>query len=252
MRLIPLQSGSAGNCILVEGCGVRVLFDAGISAKRVTERLAEQGIAPESIDALVISHEHSDHIGAAGVLARRFGIPLHLTVATHAASRQALGTCPFTPFVAGGGIRIKGLTIETVATPHDAVDGVIFIATDGERRLGVMTDFGHVFAWLPGLVEDLDAVYLESNYDERMLHDGPYPEMLKRRISGPGGHISNDESAQLIAGCGTRLQWACLAHLSATNNHPALALAAHRRCYGEDLAVTVASRERASPPLVVR
>jgi len=252
MRLIPLQSGSVGNCILVEGCGVRVLFDAGISARRVTDRLAEHGIAPASIDALVISHEHSDHVGAAGVLARRFGMPLHLTAATHAASRQALGDCPFTPFLAGGSLRIKGLTIETVATPHDAVDGVIFIVSDGARRLGVMTDFGHVFAWLPGLVETLDAVYLESNYDERMLHDGPYPELLKRRISGPGGHISNDESAQLIASAGARLQWACLAHLSATNNHPELALAAHRRCYGEALALSVASRERSSPALEVR
>jgi len=252
MRLIPLQSGSSGNCILVEGRGVRVLFDAGISAKRVTERLAEHGIAASSIDALFISHEHSDHIAAAGVLARRFGMPLHLTAATHAASRQVLGDCPFTAFVAGGSVRIKGLTIETVATPHDAVDGVIFIVADGERRLGVMTDFGHVLAWLPGLVETLDAVYLESNYDERMLRDGPYPETLKRRISGPGGHISNDESAQLIGSCGRHLQWACLAHLSATNNQPDLALAAHRRCYGEDLPLSVASRERASAPLMLR
>jgi phosphoribosyl 1,2-cyclic phosphodiesterase len=252
MRLIPLQSGSAGNCVLVEGGGVRVLFDAGISAKRITERLQVHGIEPSSIDALMISHEHSDHISAAGILARRWRIPLYLTEATYAASRVVLGAeVPWRRFTAGDCVRIGALGIETIPTPHDAVDGVVFIASDGRHRLGIMTDFGHVFAWLPGYVESLDAVYLESNYDAQLMRDGPYPPALKRRITGPGGHISNDESAELIASAGGRLRWACLAHLSAANNQPRLVLETHRRRYGDGLALAIAERHLASAPLTL-
>lgn len=253
MRLVPLQSGSAGNCILVEGGGTRVLFDAGISAKRTSERLAAAGVEIASIDAILISHDHSDHVAAAGILARRHGRRVYLTEPTWRAIHEHFGAqTPCQHFTAGATLRIGGLTIETIPTPHDAVDGVVFVVSDGQRRLGILTDFGHVFAWLPGIVEQLDAVYLESNYDAAMLADGPYPPALKRRIAGPGGHISNDESAELLAARGRRLQWACLAHLSQTNNTPQRALATHRRIHGQDLPLTIAAYTRASEALAVR
>jgi phosphoribosyl 1,2-cyclic phosphodiesterase len=249
--VIPLQSGSAGNCVYVEAGGARLLFDAGISAARAQERLRVHGRDLAEIDAVIISHDHSDHVGAVGVLARR-GLPVHLTAATRGAALTALGEAtPWREFRSGEAIRVGGATIETISTPHDAADGSVFVVDDGAHRLGILTDFGHVFAWLPAIVETLDAVYLESNYDDALLRDGPYPPTLKRRIAGPGGHISNLESADLIANHGRKLRWACLAHLSESNNHPTIALATHRRRYGDALPLSVASRGEASAPMTL-
>ena len=122
-------------------------------------------------------------------------------------------------FFSGDSISLAHLTVETLPTPHDGVDGVGFVIDDGERRLGILTDLGHVFDGLSDLLQTLDAVVIESNYDPKMLEQGWYPERLKQRIRGPGGHLSNQESAELLSGLGAgRLQWACLAHLSEKNN----------------------------------
>ncbi len=258
MQVLPLQSGSAGNCIHVEGNGVRLLFDAGISGTKAKQRLAEHGYGLEGVDAVIISHDHSDHVGGAGALARRFGLPVHITEPTWHASRLAErggDDGAWRHFASGATLRFESLlgslTVETIRTPHDAADGVIFVVDDGKHRVGIMTDFGHVFPGLGSIVETLDAVYLESNYDAGMLADGDYPAFLKRRISGPGGHISNDESAELIARHGKKLRWACLAHLSANSNAPEVALATHRARYGDGLPLTVASRSSASARLDV-
>jgi phosphoribosyl 1,2-cyclic phosphodiesterase len=123
-----------------------------------------------------------------------------------------------------------------------------FIFDDGDRRLGILTDLGHVFAGLAQTLLSLDAVLLESNYDPTMLEQGPYPEFLKQRIRGPGGHLSNHESARLLsAAFQGRLKWACLAHLSQHNNHPALALETHQAMVGPHHRLVVASRYAASP-----
>ena len=111
--------------------------------------------------------------------------------------------------------------METIPTPHDGVDGVVFVVDDGKHRLGILTDLGHVFADLEAVIGSLDAVLLESNYDPDMLANGPYPEWLKERIEGPGGHISNLEAAELLLKAASkRMKWACLAHLSHDNNTP--------------------------------
>jgi phosphoribosyl 1,2-cyclic phosphodiesterase len=254
MRVIPLQSGSAGNCIFVEANGVRLLFDAGISGAQAQKRLAAHGHELRSVDAVIISHDHSDHVGSAGVLARRFGLPIHITEPTWRAVRHVVGEGGHVrEFRSGETLRfasvLGAVTVETLRTPHDAADGVVFVVDDGARRVGILTDFGHVFTELEALVSTLDAVYLESNYDDALLRDGPYPAFLKRRISGPGGHISNDESARLIADHGGKLRWACLAHLSGNNNAPEIALATHRAIYGDALPLTVASRSAVSAAL---
>jgi phosphoribosyl 1,2-cyclic phosphodiesterase len=251
MRVMTLQSGSNGNSIYVESSGVRLLIDAGITGIQAQRRLATQGIAAREIDALLISHDHSDHVRCAGVYQRKFGIPLYVTQPTLMAARRRnrLGVInDLRLFSSGTTFKVGPLAIETIPTPHDSVDGVGFIIDNGRLRLGVLTDLGHVFDGLPDALGSLDAVLLESNYDPHLLDSGPYPEFLKQRIRGPGGHLSNHEAAQLLGDAFRgRLQWACLAHLSEENNEPHLALQTHQQILGEGYAVFVASRYKASP-----
>ena len=246
VQIISLQSGSNGNCIYVEAGGVRLLFDAGISGATAAERLASSGRDIRAVDALIISHDHSDHIRSAGIFQRKFAIPLFVTNRTLAAAqtRCALGKLPEVHhFRSGGAVRIGGVTVHTVPTPHDCEDGTIFIVDDGARRLGIMTDLGHVFQDLGRLIASCDAVLLESNYDPTMLANGPYPRYLKERIKGPRGHISNREAAELLArAAGSRLQWAFIGHLSEQNNSPDVAMLTHREVLGDCFPVRVASR----------
>lgn len=255
MKVICLQSGSNGNCIYVEAAGARLLFDAGISGRVAQGRLAERGRDIAQADALVISHDHRDHTCHLGVFQRRFGVPVYVTQETLSAARAkmrlgALGDIRF--FQAAGTLRFDGVTVETVPTPHDGADGVAFVVDDGRRRLGILTDLGHVFPRLADLLPSLDAAVVESNFDPGMLAQGRYPELLKQRIRGPRGHLSNSESAQLLAAAaGPRLQWACLAHLSEENNGPEIALRTHRRILGTRLPLHVAGRHAATEILEV-
>lgn len=255
MFVIALQSGSNGNCYYVEAEGVRLLVDAGISGVLAQERLARHGLDIRAVDALLISHDHSDHCQSMGVYQRKFGLPIHVTGKTlHAADRrQRFGPLDrILPFHAGAVLRFGAVAVQTVRTPHDGADGVVFVIDDGRRRLGILTDLGHVFPGLEEVIGSLDAVILESNYDPEMLRDGPYPAFLKKRIRGPGGHLSNVEAAELLrSGGGSRLKWACLAHLSADNNHPELALRTHRARLGGRFPIHVASRHEATGVLEV-
>ena len=254
VRVISLQSGSNGNCIYVESGGVSLLFDAGISGKQAHLRLAARRRDISSVEAVVISHDHSDHVRCMGIYQRKFRLPVHVTARTLRAAKSGcdLGRMhDVRPFRAGGTLRFGPVTVETIPTPHDGADGVAFVVGDGRRRLGILTDLGHVFDALTDVVASLDAVLIESNYDPDMLSYGPYPAFLKRRIRGPGGHISNIESAELLAAAGKRLRWACLAHLSEQNNDPDLALRTHRRVIGNGLPLHVAGRYQATDVLEV-
>jgi phosphoribosyl 1,2-cyclic phosphodiesterase len=233
MEVITLQSGSSGNCTFVQSGGTRLLFDAGISGTRAQSRLAEYGYNIRDCDAVVVSHEHCDHICGLGIFHRKFGLPVFASMRTWNASLAKpstgyIGSPNF--FVPGQTFQIGSLRIETLRTPHDAVEGVCFVIEDTEsgKRFGLLTDLGHLFSGLRKMVASLDAVLIESNYDETMLRDGPYPQRLKNRISGKRGHLSNEESAELLETCkASQLQWACLGHLSAENNTPEIALATH-------------------------
>ena len=246
MLTIPLQSGSNGNCVYVEAGGIRLLFDAGISGIRAKQRLARFGRRIEDVDAVVISHDHSDHTSTMGVFHRKFGLPIWVTRDTLAAAgrRRSLGKIErVNHFKAGATLSFGGgeqngngdgkVLVETIPTPHDGADGVAFVVEHDGRRLGILTDLGHRFEELNAVVGSLDAVLLESNYEPEMLKHGPYPEFLKARIRGSGGHISNRESAQLLRDSGDRMQWACLAHLSAENNSPQAAVQAHEKILGK-------------------
>ena len=256
MISFSLNSGSNGNCIYVESGGTGLLFDAGISGKRTAERLAAHGRDIRDVAAVLISHDHADHIRCAGILARKFGLAVHMTRRTHRAGRQwcGVGEIPDLHFFEPGeAMRFGPLTVRTVQTPHDAADPVLFAIDAEGRRLGILTDVGCVFDGLGALVRTLDAVFLESNYDPGMLARGPYPRAVKRRIVSDRGHLSNIEAAELIASrADGKLQWVALAHLSEVNNTPALAVRTHLRIAGRARAVHVAGRSGPGKRLRVR
>jgi phosphoribosyl 1,2-cyclic phosphodiesterase len=255
MRVISLQSGSNGNCIYVEAASVRLLFDAGLSGVQVQDRLAAHGRNVQDVEALIISHDHRDHSQAMGIYQRKFGVPIHVTADT----LQAVGaSCRLGElrdvrhFEAGTTLRFGTVSVETIPTPHDGADGVAFVVDDGHRRLGILTDLGHVFGGLDAVIGSLDAVLLESNYDHDLLQRGSYRESLKRRIQGPGGHLSNLEAAELLlAAASGRMKWACLAHLSHDNNSPGLALETCRKVLSGSLPLHVATRYEVSDVLEV-
>jgi phosphoribosyl 1,2-cyclic phosphodiesterase len=254
MRLISLQSGSNGNCLYVEADDCRLLFDAGLSGVQVQQRLAQHGVDVRQVQAVLISHDHRDHSCAMGIYQRKFGLPVHVTPRTLHAARQRCEIGPLEDvryFRAGETLRFGRVAVETVLTPHDAADGVGFIIDDGRRRLGILTDLGHVFTGLDAAIASLDAVLLESNYDPDMLAAGNYPEFLQRRIRGPMGHLSNIEAAELLLAAANDLQWACLGHLSHDNNSPKLALATHRQVLGRRWPLYVATRYECSGAMEV-
>lgn len=255
MKLIALQSGSNGNCVYVEADGVRLLLDAGISGIQAAGRLAQHGRDIRQADAVLISHDHSDHTRCLGVYQRKFGLPVYGTRETlrAAAASNRLGAInDLVFFDAGSKLRFGAVTVETIPTPHDGVDGVAFIVDDGQSRVGILTDLGHVFNGLAEVVGSLDALLLESNYDPQMLAEGRYPAFLKQRIRGPGGHLSNPEAAELVSrAAGSRLRWACLGHLSQDNNRPELALRTWREILGHRLPLHVAGRHAATEILEV-
>lgn len=248
MNVIALQSGSSGNCFYVESRGVQLLFDAGITGKQAQQRLALRGREISGADALIISHDHVDHVKYAGIYQRKFGVPLHVTSMTYQVSRTKFNLGPIDTlsyFESGSTLEFNDLTVETIPTAHDGTDGVAFVVDDGQYRLGILTDLGHVFAGLEETVHSLDAVLLESNYDVQMLTNGPYPRHLQDRIRGPGGHLSNSEAAELLrAAAHPRLQWVCLIHLSEQNNSPAVALETHRQVNGDRFVLHVAGRHQ--------
>jgi len=224
------------------------MFDAGISGKRASERLADVGEDINQVDALLISHDHADHVSGLGIYQRKFGLPVYVSSLTldTARRKRSLGQLgEIRHFKPGETVNIGHVSIETIPTPHDAADGSAFVVDDGQRRLGIFTDLGHVFDGLIEVVSTLDAVLLESNYDANMLATSSYPAFLKERISGPQGHISNTESARVLlaaAGVSGKIRWACLGHLSHENNTPQAAMAEHKSILGDTMGLYIASR----------
>ncbi len=248
-----IQSGSNGNCVYIEAGRTRLLIDAGVSGKTVRTRMAEHGRVPDDIDALFITHEHSDHVRCAGIYQRMFGAPLYITESAYRAASRGLGSLTdVRHFVPGDSISVGDVVVHSFRTPHDAADGSVFVVEYEGKRLGVFTDLGHVFEGLTELVASVDAMYLESNYDLDMLRDGPYPWAIKNRIAGKNGHISNVESARLVREAGgSRHRWVALSHLSQENNHPELALSTHREIVGGDVVYELSSRYEVSALRVV-
>jgi phosphoribosyl 1,2-cyclic phosphodiesterase len=253
MQTFSLQSGSNGNAIYVEANGTRLLFDAGISGRMAERRMADHGREIRDVDGVIISHNHNDHVRCAGIYQRKFNLPIYMTRRTHEATWCDLGKLSDVRyFESGETLTLGNVSVHTVPTKHDAADGVGFVVECDGKRLGVLTDLGHPFAGLQDLLESVDAAYLESNYDPEMLATGSYPARLKTRISGTGGHLSNDDAAMLVGACGARRpRWVAVAHLSEDNNRPHLAIAAHHRAVGNDYPVFHAPRSSCSELLTV-
>jgi len=248
-----LQLGSNGNSIYVESDGVRLLFDAGITGAMAERRMTVHGRDIRDVDALIISHDHADHIRCAGVYQRKFALPVYMTRTTRAATWCNLGKLSDVRyFRSGDTLRFGDVAVHTTRTAHDAADGVAFVVECAGNRLGILTDLGHLFTGLQSLLESVDGAYLESNYDPHMLETGSYQPWLKARIRGDRGHLSNDESARLVQACGRRMpRWVAVAHLSQENNRPELAVAAHQAAVGRDYPIHHASRYECSELLNV-
>ena len=255
MEVISLQSGSNGNSFYVQAGKQQFLFDAGITGSLAEQRLASHGKEIREIDGLFISHGHRDHCQAMGVYHRKFGHSIFLTEQTlfQAKRDHKLGLINGLHFFKPGEtVDFGQVQIHTIPTPHDALDSVAFVIEHRQRRLGILTDIGHVFEGLPQVLAQLDAVIIESNYDPEMLSQSHYPLWLKRRVRGKGGHLSNDDAAIALRDANVaKLQWVCLCHLSEENNQPEIALRTHRQTLGDDVQLHVASRYEASEILTI-
>ena len=233
MRFASLGSGSRGNALIVDVGDTRVLLDCGFSVKATVERLGRLGIAAESIDAVLLTHEHSDHLGSAARFAARFGLPVYLTYGT----QQALSDCwPNCRLIdSHQAFAIGSLEVQAFPVPHDAREPVQYVFSDGQHRLGVLTDCGTVTAHVLSMLDACNALVLECNHDTRLLAESSYPAMLKRRISGNFGHLGNGQAAELLTRIETsRLQHIVAAHLSEQNNRPELAVTALATALGCD------------------
>jgi phosphoribosyl 1,2-cyclic phosphodiesterase len=230
MRVTVLGSGSRGNSILVESGDVRLLIDAGFSGKDLARRMAAVDVAPESITALFITHDHGDHTRGMGVFARRFGTPLHLTRPTRTACAGLLnGTETVVEYRSTAPLRLGPLTIEPFLTLHDAVDPVAITVTDTATgsKLGIATDLGRPTTSVRAALATSHLLILEANHDDARLWNGPYPWSVKQRIASSHGHLSNRAAAQLAAELHhPSLAGVVLAHLSDSCNEPELAHAA--------------------------
>ena len=228
MRFASLGSGSDGNGLIVEAGATRILVDCGFNLTETVTRLGRLGLAPGDLAAVLVTHEHEDHACGVARLARRFELPVYLTYGTLIAIGPARSLLPqvhltdgHTPFVIGD------LEVHPYPVPHDAREPAQYVFSDGDRRLGLLTDTGDSTPHIQRMLSGLDALMLECNHDLELLMNGPYPPMLKRRISGRYGHLDNATAARILGGIDcSRLQHFIAAHLSAQNNTPELARAA--------------------------
>lgn len=244
MRFASLGSGSRGNATLV-ACGrTRVMLDCGFTLKETLARLARLGLDGTDLAAIVVTHEHGDHVRGVGPLARKFDLPVWMTPGTWRAVQNQAGVEPLPHlelFSAHAPFAIGDVHIEPFPVPHDAAEPSQFVFSDGNRRLGVLTDTGCGTAHIEACLSGCDALMLECNHDRKMLFDGDYPPSLKERIAGRMGHLDNEASAGILARLdNSRLQHLVIAHISEKNNTPALARAALGRvlgCGGSDIEV---------------
>lgn len=224
MRVCLLASGSKGNSIFVESGETRLLIDAGLSAKELVARLAAVGVDAATLNAILVTHEHTDHIRGLGPLARRLKIPVVTSTLTSRHLLPLLKTCEVIEFEAGHAFTFRDLLIDPFPLTHDALDPVGFVIEGKDGVAGIATDFGIATRLVQEKLRRCRCLVLEFNHDEEMLQNGPYPWHLKQRIRSRHGHLSNRESRHLLAELlHEGLESLFLAHLSETNNHPDVA-----------------------------
>ncbi|MBN3832490.1 MBL fold metallo-hydrolase [Burkholderia sp. Ac-20344] len=227
MRFASLGSGSEGNALVVEASSgtttTRVLLDCGFSAKEVERRLGRLNLCIGDLDAILITHEHSDHVGSALTLARRASLPLYMSWGTARAVGADEADVDLHVLWGDETAAIRDLAVMPYTVPHDAREPLQFVFMDGASRLGVLTDVGMATPHITTVLSGCDALVLESNHDTAMLAASRYPQSLKARIGGNHGHLSNDAAADILASLErSRLQHLVAAHLSQQNNLPEL------------------------------
>jgi phosphoribosyl 1,2-cyclic phosphodiesterase len=225
-----LASGSKGNSILVSSAKTRVLVDAGTTCKELVKRLGKTPVEGKDLDAILITHEHSDHVAAAGTLSRRFDLPVYMTRGTLDNLSPKLGLRGVTVFETGKRFEIGDLKILPFAISHDAGEPAGFVIENNGMRLGICTDLGVATSLVKVRLTGCNGLVLEANHDVEKLLGGPYPWDLKQRIKSPHGHLSNEEACDLLETLHhENLQSVVFAHISETNNHPDLVLESCRR-----------------------
>lgn len=260
VKTCALRSGSSGNAIFINGDQTRILVDAGVCCRTIEQSLEEIGETAGDLDAIVVTHEHCDHVSGVGVLMRRYKLPLYVNRATWQAMRLTIGTVDerlVRLIDTGKPFEIGNLSLKSFATPHDAAESVGYRIESSRGGVAVFTDIGELQEELLQTVAGCQAIYIEANYDHAMLLAGTYPAMLKKRISGRYGHLSNDDCATAV--CRLLEQGTerfVLSHISKDNNYPELArltvdskLEITGARPGQDFLIGVAQRYAVSVPV---
>jgi len=249
VRFASLGSGSEGNALLIEASSgattTRILLDSGFSSKEIQRRLARLGLSADQLDAVLLTHEHSDHVGCALTLARKWALPLYMSWGTAQAIGADEANIDLHVLWSDETAMIGDFAILPYTVPHDAREPLQFVISDGLRRLGVLTDVGTSTPHINTVLSGCDGLMLECNHDIGMLSGSRYPASLKARIRGDHGHLDNETAAAILASLDrSRLKHLVAAHLSQHNNSPQLAQAAMAKVIGSAATeVTVASQE---------
>ena len=262
ISICPLSSGSSGNSILVRSGNCAVLIDCGTTGKVVETELANAGVSPDKLDAIIVTHEHIDHIKGVGIMCRRYRIPVYATLGTWKSMISSIGkidTSLIRYIAAEVPFEISGTTFYPFSTSHDAAESIGLIFSNGEKHGAVATDMGTVTKHIYELLSPCSIALLEANHDEVMLKNGPYPMHLKQRILSDCGHLSNRLCGALCAKLVRegKLRQIMLGHLSSDNNTPrkayetvANSIEATGFKIGEDVALHIAQRSSISEELV--
>ncbi|EYE87411.1 beta-lactamase [Fervidicella metallireducens AeB] len=257
MQFCSIFSGSSGNSLYVGTEKTKILVDAGLSGKKIQDGLSEINVNPQEIKGIVITHEHDDHIKSAGILSRRFNIPIYANTNTWEAMINSIGEIKeenIKVYNNYDAFEIGDITVIPYPIPHDAASPCGYSFIKGNKKISIATDIGHASKEVRDNIKDSDLILLESNHDVELLKVGPYPYYLKRRILSEHGHLSNEDAGKLIVDIlNSRIKKIILGHLSKTNNYPELAyrtvlsvLEMYGIKEGKDIEIDIAHRDRVS------
>lgn len=255
MKICILNSGSSANSSLISSKSTSILVDAGLSGKETVKRLEGAGSSPGGLNGILVSHGHRDHTNSIGVLARRLKIPVFINKATLEEVEPYAGNIPDLRLIeTGSSFEINDIQIETFPVSHDSADPMGFVFRSNNSKISYITDLGRVTESILKRIRDSKMLIIESNHDIEMLINGPYPEVLKKRILGPKGHLSNIAAANtLLDAIGSNTDHVILAHLSENNNHPDLVRSTVSEIMAEedlgDVDLQIASRYYAMDPI---